>query len=434
MSASVLQDFLDNSFIKIVDEESIAKLEKASLEIQKALRKKEAKTVNYTLVALDPVISDDDPVICEAELIITKHWKTFKNSVASTQDKPITYIQAVILDALQSLSKDIKFAGIIWYTSNNIIKHYKLAGKEEVLKNFLLPIAKKVEEHARGTWAAVDILKIDPIKPIESSLSKTNQVTFSEDKLKEHLLSAAVHSAHKANADGFGENPHQILQNHWSWNKFFAERASKGIAQEINSMLELQAIESDKLNSNIEKALNTTFAEIQPYFESVSLSVLQITESQKKRSDLMWWKQSLYSHSLDKSYRQLQSLAAVLAMSVDLNNSLVDISPKSVDYFLEETLRDVLGEEVSNPIEFSELIKQLIQLNTDEKELLQSLTVEYQGRKLLGSYLVDIINSSMNEDEFFQCSPIKVDTKITLSELTVWLLHDLKVQSLANSK
>ena len=46
----------------------------------------------------------------------------------------------------------------------------------------------------------------------------------------------------------------------------------------------------------------------------------------------------------------------------------------------------------------------------------------------------EVINGTMAEDEFFQCTGIEADTKITLAELVVWLLHDLKAYSLAASK
>ena len=188
------------------------------------------------------------------------------------------------------------------------------------------------------------------------------------------------------------------------------------------------------MNKSIEEALNSTFCEIQPYLDFVSSSVLKSTHSQNKRSNLIWWKQSLYSNALDKSYRQVQDLTATLAMAIDLNNSVDDIYPKSVDYFLEETLRDVLEEKANVSIELSELLKQLTQLSPEEKELLQSLIYEYKGRKLFGSYLAEVVNGSMIEKEFFQYTGFDADTKITLAELAVWLVHDLKAYSLANSK
>ena len=128
MTDSILQSFLDNRFIKTDNPEDLVKLKKASAEVEKLLRKRKPKIISYTLVALDPTISDDDPEVLEVEALIIKKWPTFRNRVAKTKDTPISYVQAVILDALNKLSKDENFTAIIWHTGCDIISHYKLAG------------------------------------------------------------------------------------------------------------------------------------------------------------------------------------------------------------------------------------------------------------------------------------------------------------------
>jgi len=433
MSNSVLQDFLDNRFIKTADEGDLDKLRKASVEIQKHLRKKKSKTISYSLAALDPLISEGDPIICEAESILIKHWKAFKNSVANTRDKPISYIQAVILDALQALSKDIEFAAIIWYSSCNIIKCYRLAGQEEVLKAFLIPIGQQLEKYARNNWCIAESATVETVGLANLSLPKLSQGNISTKEFENHLKAAAVHSGWSAQAGG-GENPHTPAQNNWQWANFFAERAAEGLAEEINSAFKEQSKSLEVLNTSIKKYLNSAFDEIQTYLEYASSSIPQATQSQNKRSDLIWWKQSLYSNTLDKGYRQLEKLVATLAMVVDLNNSLDEIYPKSVEYLLVETLRDVLGEDVNASIGLGELLVQLPKLDREAKNLLKGLATEAVGRKLFGSCLLAFMNGSMAEDEFFKCSGVEPGTQITFSELAVWLLHDLKAYSLSNQK
>jgi hypothetical protein len=228
MSNSILQSFLDNQFIKTDEISHIESLKKASGAVQRMLEKKKnrPKIIPYTLVALDPTVSDDDLVVVEVEEIIIKQWPAFRNSVVKTKDTPISYIQAVILEALNSLSKDINLAAIVWHTGCNIVSHYKLAGQEELLTNFLLEIGKNIEEGARSSWCILGNSQIDSIDKIELTLPKITLGEVSEDRLKGHLLAAAVHSAWATQAGG-GENPHHHGTANHSWPQFLAERAAK---------------------------------------------------------------------------------------------------------------------------------------------------------------------------------------------------------------
>ena len=73
MAESILQTYLNNQFIKTAEQENITKLKAAATEVKKRLSKKKAKVIPYTLVALDPFISEDEPIVADVEkIIITK--------------------------------------------------------------------------------------------------------------------------------------------------------------------------------------------------------------------------------------------------------------------------------------------------------------------------------------------------------------------------
>ena len=100
MSESILQAYLNAQHIKTPDQSNIDNLKKAVTEIKKLLAKKKLLIIPYSLVALDPMIEDNEPVVGEVEKIIIKNWTAFKNSVSATKDKSTTYIRAVILEAI----------------------------------------------------------------------------------------------------------------------------------------------------------------------------------------------------------------------------------------------------------------------------------------------------------------------------------------------
>lgn len=433
MTDSILQYFLHHRFIKTDESENIANLNKVVVELQKRLIKNKKKIITYTLVALDPTISDDDPIVQEVEALIIKKWQAFRNSVAKTKDTPIAYVQAVILEALNKLSKDDNLAAIIWHTGCNIISHYKLAGQEEVLTSFLMDIGKKVEEVARNNWGILESAKINTIDSIELTLPKISQGKVREAELQDHLKAAAVHSGWAGNAGG-GENPQPQTHGNWEWPKFFAERAAKGLSEEINAALSTQNKSLASISNSIQEALGSYLADLKPYLEQVSSSILQSSQSLNKRSDLIWWKQALYSHRLDSSYRTLRPLALAVTMAVDLADNVSQIYPKSVDFFLKEALSDVLGDETDKELEVTELLEQLQQLSDAERQLLENLSNENESRKSLGACMEDIIKGKMKADEFFKRTGLEKRAKISFRELTVWLFHDLHANTLANAK
>ena len=433
MTDSILQSYLNNQFIRTDQPDHITNLEKASAEVQKLLQKRKPKIISYTLVALDPTISDDDPVIGEVETLIIKQWPAFRNSVTKTKDTPIAYIQAVILDALNKLSKDKNLAAIIWLTGCNIVNHYKLAGQEKVLTNFLLEIGRKVEEVARNNWAILETPKIAAIAPIEVPLPKVGEGKVGEAELQGHLLAAAVHSGWAGQAGG-GENPHAQGQNNWQWPQFFATRAAKGLSKEINTALSIQNKSITSISNSIQEALVSYLTNLKPYLEQASSSILQSSQSLNKRIDLIWWKQALYSPALNSSYRTLAPLSLAVVMAVDIAATVPSIYPISVDFLLRETLRDVLGTETDTTMAIAELVKQLNKLPEREKRLLDVLSNENEGRKSLGTGIADILKEKIDAEEFFKHTGLETEAQISYGELAVWLFHDLKANSLANMK
>lgn len=438
MGSSILQGFLDNQFIQTDDNDHIENLQKASAEIQKLLKQKKNKDkiVSYVLVSLDPNISDTDYIVCEVEGLLIKQWPTFKNSVLKTKDKPISYIRAVILDALESLSSDINTAAIIWYSGCNIVKNYRLAGQEVLLTNFLLEIGRKVEEYSHHNWGVLDTNnQLDNLQPIEFSLPRNSSSEIDQVRLKTHLLNAAVHSAHAAQAGG-GLNPRSPSFNNHEWAKFFAENAASAISEEINSVLSDQSQSLGTIGKALQELISTYFESIEEHLNKLSSSLVNSSQSLNKRNDLLWWRQSLYSSRLDLGYRSLASEPLVLAMlmALDLSDRISSIYPKSVDFFLLETLRDILGDKLDESIDLKKLIEQLPKLDDDKKLLLDRFTTDNSGRKLFLECIADILAGKTNKDDFFNQTGIDKHVKLSIGSLTCWIFHDIHAFNLADSK
>lgn len=157
----MLQEFLSSNFITLTDDANLTKLKKASDEIVKKLQKAKSKVIPYTLASLDPDILADNPDIAEANEVITKHWPTFPSN---SKDTPLTYIRAVMLQALETISTDLNMASLIWHTGRNIVRKYNLGKQENLLIAFIESIGNRIEAESVAKWSL----------PGESKLEKSS--------------------------------------------------------------------------------------------------------------------------------------------------------------------------------------------------------------------------------------------------------------------
>ena len=430
MSSSVLQTFLDNQFIATNDLSHVESLGKASAILQRTLRQKKnrPKIAQYTLVALDPNVSIENPIVEEVESLIVKQWPTFRNSVVKTKDAPVAYTQAVILDSLDKLSNDTAFAPIVWHTGCNIIGHYRLAGQKKVLSAFLLEIGNRVEVAARQNWSISDTAKIEKIDPMKTKKPKVTAGSVSEEDLRAHLLAAAGQQSIG------GENPQWPGHNAAIWPTFFSKRAASGLSEEFNNALSAQFGSIESIAKFLESSVGTYLEEVKPFLDSVTDALLQNSESIAKRSQVLWWKQALYSERLDVGYRSMDPLSMSISMAVDLATLVSPIYPRSVDYLLLETSRDVIGDKIDKKLPLSEFLEPLRHLPNGHKELLEGLADSSEHRRAFGACFLDFSDGKMDIDEF--CTHVGIDknTELSYGELLSWLFHDLHASSLSAAK
>lgn len=436
MTESILQSYLNEQHIKTDVQENIDSLKKAVKEVEKYLTTKKVKSniIPYTLVALDPKVKDNDPVVQQVETIIIKKWPAFKNSVTATKDKSTTYVRAVILESLSQLSKDdAATAALVWLTARDVIGHYQLDSEESVISGFLQELADRTEENGRAAWGISHKLQANTLKGAEISISGVKAAQLDEEVLKKHLLDANVHSAYSSQAGG-GTNPHGF-NNHagWQYFQFMSVNAAKGITEVVNSALAKQGQSLSSISTSIQKSLDAYFTQLQPYFEDLNTSFANSITANNKRSELLWWKDSLYSRSLNASYRSLNSFNAAVCMALDLGEEVDAIYPESVDYLLRETLKDVHGEEAEEERLLTDWLKDSSSLHGYIKSALREHAARGDERKPLLNAWANVVQSGETTD-FFTETGIDKKAKLTASDLAVWLFHGLQAQKLVTDK
>src|SRR5436190_3933624 len=246
----MLQEFLNANLLPVTDEGYFEKLKKSSEEIAKKLNKNKSKILSYTLVALDPEIPPDNPNVIEVKDLITKNWSTFSTN---SKDTPVTFIRAVILEALENVSRETGIACLIWLTGRNIQKHFKLIGKEkELITNFLLSLGGEIENKAAESWSL----------PSESKLQKLNieikelvSINIDVETLQKKMEDASGPSNAAGVANYESPNPHwSNSASHWSFQ--FAPRAAQGIADVVNKALKELTKEVSANQAQIQEVVN----------------------------------------------------------------------------------------------------------------------------------------------------------------------------------
>jgi hypothetical protein len=430
MAESILQTFLDKQFIKSTDTENIAGLTKAVNALKKLLSAKKHLIIPYSLVAFDPQISDTDPVVLEVEKFIIRNWSTFKNST-STEDKATTYVRVVILQALLELANDEVLGAIIWLTSRNVVSYYPLMKEKDSVSEMLVKIGTQVEINSRKYYR-ISKPVINELTDLSINLPSIKTNTVSQEALVANLKDAAVYSGWASQAGG-GKNPSYTHTSSFEWSKFFSEKAGADLAKTINSIATTQDKSLLAIAETIEKGVNEYFTQINNFFGEIADAVGQNAEATNKRGNLLWWKQTLFSPSLNTSYRNQSEIISAMAMAYDVSSLIGYLYPESVNYLLREALRDVFGEAVDDPktLEFW--------LNEAHKEsnigftILNSLESTWEGRKTLSAVLANImvhgkVYSLINE------TGIEDKQEIALSDLAVWILHDLQAKKISSLK
>ena len=147
----------------------------------------------------------------------------------------------------------------------------------------------------------------------------------------------------------------------------------------------------------------------------------------ERRSKLLWWKETLYSQSLKKSYRELDKNILPVVMSSDLYHQLPSITPVSVDFLLKDTLYLLLGKE--EEINFENYLKAI---KDDKSTLLEYLdnVNEYDGRISITDFIGLFINDKVAIKDFKNKTGIDLKEKTTFNTLSVSILHDLMAQYL----
>ncbi len=389
----MIQEFLNEQFIQITEDANFDKLKKACAEVVKRITKDKAKISTYTLIALDPEVAADNVDLVEVKQIIIENWSTFVNN---SKDTAITFIRAVMLEALQTISKERSAACLIWFTGRNIIKYYKLGREKKILTKFLLELGTRIENEVTESWTFSPEAEIK-VPEIAVAIIKPTDI-------QPHLLAAAAQSSVG------GENTHWASGNDVNWPTFFATRAGKGIADVLNKAYKHQAAE----------------------IKSSQIEFIRQNSLLQMRTQLLWWKEAGYSTSLKAGYNELKDGVLQVILARDYSSFVPEMYPSSVDYFLKEAHQSYRSVE-GIKIKISDILKSIEKNSTELKPV---LTEDLAGgsRILFVNFIIGLVHGKYQLKQFKSVVGITESTELTFTEFTIWLFHDFHTLKYSSTK
>lgn len=418
MNDNFLQATLKSGLFDIGDsDERLKWLQQSVTALVKYLKKSYSHLPKYSLVALDPNISDKEPILKEVEEIVTKYWKALRGKYP---DMPRNIHRGVILNALMELgSEDPVAARIIYLESSNFFPFAKLGKEKEILDTLLTELGEIAETHAVQEWSLIEEepkLKFGSLKINDLKFGK---VELDKKDLQEKLFAALANSPQ-------GHGPQHGGQS--SWGQSFSNKSSVAIAESLNSAL--SELNKSLSPATLEDPINKFFTSFKKSLDENLKSSFASIVAIERRSKLLWWKETLYSPSLKKSYREVSIPVLPILMGSDLNEQVAEITPISVDYLLRDTLL-MLNEKKGEKIKFKDFFNSLSKDST-KSELTNLLTEtnESDGRISITDFIILFLNDKAKLKDFTERTGIKQDDEVSIEDLSVIIFHDLLTKRL----
>ena len=292
------------------------------------------QAIPFTIVALDEAAPLADPVFERLASAIIAHWSTYGNVYKG--DPPRQLLRMVALAAVQDAAEsDDRVAAAAWYAAANRLAVSPTG--QEVVRAFAEDMGGRTESTATDLWkrpGGEPSFRMPPRAKAEAG--SIEGFVLAKGLIADEVLKALTTATTVVQVRDLNTNQNDAF-NKWA----------AAVAPEVAAVVQ-SAVDSGTraLVKRINEAGFLSVEGIKDFAEDTGGRVREaLAEAQQAwagrdlRSDLLWWRQSLYSPSLQGSYRDLDSRRAAIAMAVDLHTLIPDFAPQSVEFVLREAVR-----------------------------------------------------------------------------------------------
>lgn len=427
MSDEVLLRFLRKGLIDVGgDDDKLGRLRQTASDLSAILKKTPAKASPFALVAFDPEVPATDPTIAEVENTLRQRWETYINTFDGT---PVNVFRAMLLDALiQAAGDDDTVAAAFVASARNVLPFMEVGGEREIWAEIVGEIEGKVEARAEREWATPESITVPEIKFNSPSAV---EIRISSKKVDRNSLGQKLRAAAGPNAHDQSQvietqgNPHWAQDTSGQWVHEFGTRAAAAIGEAINRTTEGLSVEGVDLPGITEDIIKAMSGHLTATLQAVSGA----TAGLQRRTNLLWWKEALFSPNARMSYRDMAPSDAVALMAFDMHRQIPTFSPSSVAAFLREAViaLPTVDPEKEDPIR--ELVEKarnsnvLADLQMEASKLVPAPAGRGSVLALIGH--PDVVPQIDNHG-FRDLVGIKPDVALTLPDWSVWIFRELQ--------
>ena len=428
MSDDVLLRFLSKGLIDVGgDDAKLEHLRQAAGDLSGILKKAPAKASPFALLAFDPNAPATDPTITEVENALRKQWQTYVNTFADT---PVTVFRAMLLEALVRAAGDNDTVAVAFVASaRNVLPFMEVDGEQEIWAEIVGEMEGKVESRAEKEWATpasitVPELKFDAPSAVEIDIASKKRDRASLSRKLRAAAGPVSYFPNQTQEDTDG-NPHWSQDTSGQWVYEFGTRTAEAVGEAIDRAVGSLSVKGFDLSGFTEDIMKAMSGHLTTTLQAVSGATVGL----QRRTNLLWWKEALYSPIARMSYRDMSTFDAATLMAFDMHRQIPTLSPASVAAFLREAViaLPTINREQKAPI------RELVE-NTHDADILSDLRAE--AGKLLAapmgrSSILALIGHpdavpQIDDRRFRDLVGVKPDTALTLPDWSVWIFRELQ--------
>ena len=419
MNDDVLLKFLKKGLIDVGgDDDKLGHLRQTAVDLTGILEKTPAKACPYALVAFDPEVPSTDPIIVEVEDALRKRWETYVNTFADT---PVAVFRAILLDALiRACGHNDTVAAAFVASARNMLPFMEVGGERELWIDIVGGIERNVEERAEREWATPASISVPHIKLDSPSEIRIASTKLNVANLGVRFMAAAgpqYNSPDRGQVDTKG-NPTWPQNDPLSWAYEFGKLTAEAVALAINQTLGSLSVEGMDLAKVMSKQLTTALQ-----------AVSNATAGLQRRTNLLWWKEAMFSPSARMSYREMTSFDAAVLMALDMHRQIPTFSPASVAAFLRESVITLPTIDPERKVPIRELVEKtlnadvLSELRTEAAKLVSASAGRGPVLAVIGH--LDAV-PQIDDRGLRERIGVKADTTLTLPDWSVWIFRELQ--------
>lgn len=337
MDEAVLQRFLNNGLIDVGgDDTKLEKLSQAATDLASILKKTPSKALSYSLIAFDPEAPMEDPVVQEALAALQKRWATYRNTFSSA---PVAVIRAMLLDALLIAAADDDRVGVCFVASaRNALPLLRADNERAIWSDAVQQVESQVDARADAEWATPDSISVPAMSydVPEIEAPGVTSAKVARAQLQTEMLAAIgpqYNDPQQGNIATNG-NPNWPQNNSAAWSGEFGRRSAAAISDAIDAAIaKIEITQPD-----LAEPFNQLAGAVSAYVDNTLKAVSSATAGLQRRTNLLWWKEALFSPTARKSYRELPVTVAAAQMALDLFIAVPLFAPASVSAFLREAV------------------------------------------------------------------------------------------------